>query len=142
MLVFAILSLWQRTMAPFISIFFLYFYQLCELKERGCPAAHICRYFPLEFHQGFHLKCKHWPYPPDKTRTDTTAIDILLCNAVGGFSWRKFPQKKLNSLFHANKLGKEKLTSYLVCSEKTNCDNTPHLKHALIVKCHLENTLG
>lgn len=97
LLVFAILGLEQRVMVFFFSFFFFYyFYQLCDLKESvsrsARSAAHICRYFLLEFHQGFHLKCKRQPCPPDKRRTDTAAVDIVLYNAAT-VSVRTFPQK-------------------------------------------------
>lgn len=78
----------QPSATHFSSSPTLNFYQLRELKEKRVSrsaqsAAHICRYFLLEFHQGFHLKCKRQPCPPEEEGTDTTAaVDIVLYNAA------------------------------------------------------------
>ena len=131
LLVFAILGLEQRVMAFFFKYY--YFYQLCDLKERvsrsARSAVHICRYFLLEFHQGFHLKCKRQPCPPDKRRTDTAAVDIVLYNAAA-VSVRTFPQK-IKFTFPRRRTWEEKQTFNSACNEK-QCDNTPHSQHAQI----------
>ncbi|MEQ2257145.1 hypothetical protein ILYODFUR_031570 [Ilyodon furcidens] len=68
--------------------FFVFVCNSCMNKKKNgvshCAwsAVHICQYIPLEFCQGFHLKCKSPPCPPDKRRTDTAAADIVLQKIV------------------------------------------------------------
>lgn len=81
-LLFCVSGVWERKQSQAT----FYIPTSCALKEEvSCSprsAGHICRYFPLEFNQAFHLKCKSQPCSPDKRTTDTAAADIVLYNGM------------------------------------------------------------